>query len=257
MYQHLQIPDGAPIKLKPAGNKGWGMFATRDIARNECILEEKPLFKYSVSDLAHKPEPADDQLVEAVQKLPYDDQRRFLSLWHNSSMRITSIEGLFWKHHFMRGGTDSINAAVLLLMSCFNHSCVPNAFMPDLGEVEGAEQDASYMYAAVDIPASIEITFAYGESLHYFPRAYRQNILPRYSSASARPVARETTINWLATFGELCYGGSNRWLITEPPVTTLCRSATRRRSPLFQIRNSERTQNTMKSPTRYISFVLR
>ncbi|KAK8063565.1 SET domain-containing protein [Apiospora saccharicola] len=173
-YQLLRIPDGAPIELKPAAGKGWGMFATRDIARNECILEETPLFKHSIVKLLQDPQPPDYQIMDAVVKLPEDDRRRFLSLWHNSSHRINNPEELFHMNCFDRDETDDLD--VLLLMARFNHSCVPNANMPVPGVVKGAEQDTAYMYASVDIPAGTEVTFPYGPCFHYLPRAYRQSI---------------------------------------------------------------------------------
>ncbi|KAK7964094.1 hypothetical protein PG988_011068 [Apiospora saccharicola] len=176
-YQYLRIPDGAPIELKPAGNKGWGMLATRDIARNECILEEKPLFLYPVFDLFHKPESPDEQILNAVRKLPYDDQLKFMALLWNSSQPFNSLEDVFVVNQHMRGGEEGDKAAVLLLMSRFNHSCVPNATIPHGVAVHGTDRTASHMFANVDIPAGAEITFAYCPCFHCLTRASRRKIL--------------------------------------------------------------------------------
>ncbi|KAK2738649.1 hypothetical protein FQN57_006967 [Myotisia sp. PD_48] len=43
-YRQLPVPKDAPFELRPSPGKGWGVFATRQIRREEVLLREKPLF---------------------------------------------------------------------------------------------------------------------------------------------------------------------------------------------------------------------
>lgn len=53
-YLELTLPADAPFELRPTPGKGWGAFATRDIAPDTKVLDEAALFrvKGSIQDIS-------------------------------------------------------------------------------------------------------------------------------------------------------------------------------------------------------------
>ncbi|KAK8112830.1 hypothetical protein PG984_013356 [Apiospora sp. TS-2023a] len=67
----------------------------------------------------------------------------------------------------------------------------------------------------------------------------------------------DPTINWSATFGELCSGDSEPWLSTESAATGPCRSTRRKSFPSLPTRDYARTPwKTLRSSIRPGSYTL-
>jgi hypothetical protein len=152
-YRGLQIPGDAPFELQPSPGKGWGAFATRRIERGAMILRETPLFV--IRKLCQDIREEDVQL--AFYQLTPHEKQQFLCLRDNSSKSFTSMSKALAENSF----AISINPLIpgvfglFLLLSRFNHSCVPNAKVPECGE------EIIAIFATKDIAAGEEITFCY------------------------------------------------------------------------------------------------
>ncbi|KAK8000896.1 SET domain-containing protein [Apiospora marii] len=171
-YRKLKIPEDAPFELKPTPGKGWGMFATRDIEDNEIILQEMPLF--TIPELS-VPRPLEEEVRLEVEELDEEDQEQFFSLRRNGSEPFDTLEAAFRANKFDLSGTDyPDDEALLLLMSRFNHSCTPNAMVPNPSNFPDVEPECTTMVSAKPIPAGTEITFSYTNVTYYLRRDERR-----------------------------------------------------------------------------------
>ncbi|KAG7286671.1 hypothetical protein NEMBOFW57_008982 [Staphylotrichum longicolle] len=132
-YRSFHIPHDAPFKLKPSPGQGWGVFATRQIARGATILKERPLF------VIRKPHPyiTADDVWRAFQQLPPRQQQQFLLLRDNASSPFSDMNAAFAENSFnlatpdgLRPGPRPPAQGLFLLHSRLNHACVPNATIP-------------------------------------------------------------------------------------------------------------------------------
>ncbi|KAK8029866.1 hypothetical protein PG993_011157 [Apiospora rasikravindrae] len=175
-YHNLEIPDDAAFELKPTPDKGWGIFATRDIEPGEIILIEQPLFVVPDLDLGRSLE---DEIRELVEELHDDDKEQFFSLRRNGDAPFESLEEAFMSNRFTQSGTDYPgDEALLLLMSRFNHSCAPNAELPVSHRLHNVDPEDTYMLSMRAIPAGSEITFSYDMVVSFLTRDERGLALP-------------------------------------------------------------------------------
>lgn len=159
-YRSFHIPHDAPFELKPSPGQGWGVFATRQIARGATILKERPLF------VIRKPHPyiTANDVWRAFQQLPPRQQQQFLLLRDNASSPFSDMNAAFAENSFnlatpdgLRPGPRPPAQGLFLLHSRLNHACVPNATIPTTDA--GVEDVTSF--ATRDIAPGEEITFAY------------------------------------------------------------------------------------------------
>lgn len=107
--------------LKDAPGKGKGLFATRPIARGECVHCEPPLFTTaSLKDPAH----FERDLGQIVRALPKEGQRAFLSL-HNNNPGSQPFTNLMRSNGYPLGPGSEVGG-VFPVMARINHSCKAN-----------------------------------------------------------------------------------------------------------------------------------
>ncbi|KAK8078982.1 hypothetical protein PG994_002789 [Apiospora phragmitis] len=146
-YRNLRIPDGAPFELRPMAEKGWGMFATRHIDRNEVILKEQPLF---VIYYCGGEETLSSRVRDEINHLTDDAKEQLFSLRHNSHEPFDSLEEAFLCNKFTQDGTGYPEDEAMLLL------------MP---------------LSSKKIPTGTEITFTYEAGLNFLTRAGRSRAL--------------------------------------------------------------------------------
>ncbi|KAI0852300.1 SET domain-containing protein [Daldinia vernicosa] len=165
-YRRLQIPRDAPFELRPSSpGKGWGAFATRLIKERDAILIEKPLFII--------PKPSDDitdeDVFAAFQRLTPTAKQQFLLLRDNAGGPFERINEVLAENSFALEANSE--HGLYLLHSRFNHSCLPNAKVPECsGEI-------ITMFAIRDIVAGEEITFCYNGDFECRTRRERHQAL--------------------------------------------------------------------------------
>ncbi|KAI2793635.1 hypothetical protein POX_a00218 [Penicillium oxalicum] len=160
-YVFLEIPPEVPFELKPAGEKGWGGFATRFIARNSLIYQEPALFTLH---LTMTQQVNDSAVLQAVKNLSKNDKQKF-NLLHEASILqgndnvselfITNYFALAIPSHKHRELYQPNLLGFFVFISRLNHSCVANAYVP-----QNMRKTIS-CYAARDIQPGEEITFSY------------------------------------------------------------------------------------------------
>ncbi|KAH7360043.1 hypothetical protein BKA66DRAFT_573786 [Pyrenochaeta sp. MPI-SDFR-AT-0127] len=153
-YRMFKVPDDAPFELRPSPGKGWGAFATRNIACGSIILKEKPLF------VIPKPHEmiTEGDILAAFKQLPPPHKRLFLCLRNNATTEFLSMREAFAENSFMIPGRPGIRDkghGLFLLQSRFNHSCLPNSKIPDIPD------EFITRFAIRDITAGEEILFCY------------------------------------------------------------------------------------------------
>lgn len=144
-------------------------------ARN-TILKEEPLF------VIRKPVPQirEQDIWQAVLQLPPLQKQQFLLLRDNASGTFASMQDAFAENSFDLASPDEYGRVtrppaqgMLLLLSRFNHSCVPNAKIPTF---RGNEQ-ALAILATRGIAAGEEITFCYSFDVKFRTRGERHEEL--------------------------------------------------------------------------------
>lgn len=141
-----------PFELRPSPGKGLGAFATRKIQTGDLILKERPLL------VIRKPH---EYITEAdarsgFQKLPPREKHQFLSLLDNGARAFTSMKKALSENSFPVS-TNPPAWGLLIVLSRFNHSCIPNCKVPELS----AEQNQLQIYATRVIMPGEELTICY------------------------------------------------------------------------------------------------
>ncbi len=175
-YRSLRVPDDAPFEVKPSPGRGWGVFATRRIERGATILREEPLF------VIHKPTPQirEQDIWQAVLQLSPDKKQQFLLLRDNASGTFASMQDAFAENSFDLASPDENGRVtrppaqgLLLLLSRFNHSCVPNAKIPSFT----GNALVAAIVATRGIAPGEEITFCYSFDIKFRTRRERHQAL--------------------------------------------------------------------------------
>lgn len=126
-------------RVSHAGAKGYGVFATRPIARGTRIIADRILLSIDNKDTS---------VLDAAARLSPEDRHRLLSLSMNNAKqrslvylaaaawgsfpslasisRGRDILNIFYNNNFSLSGTSG-KRAVFLTVARLNHSCVPNA----------------------------------------------------------------------------------------------------------------------------------
>lgn len=158
------------FRVSHAGAKGYGVFATRPIARGTRIIADRILLSIDNKDTS---------VLEAASRLSSDDRHRLLSLSMNNAKSkslsylaaaawgslpsLTSINqgrdllNIFYNNNFSISGTSG-KRAVFLTVARLNHSCVPNA----QGNLNTALPGSQFtIHALRSIAVGEEITISY------------------------------------------------------------------------------------------------
>ncbi|KAK2598837.1 hypothetical protein N8I77_012222 [Diaporthe amygdali] len=158
------------FRVSNAGAKGFGVFATRQIARGTRILADRPLLTITNKD---------SSILAAASRLSLQDLHSLLSLSMNGAKRnsltrlaaaawgslrsLTSVTrnrdilNIFYNNNFLLAGSSG-KRAIFLTVARLNHSCVPNA----QGNVNTALPGSQFtIHALRDIADGEEITISY------------------------------------------------------------------------------------------------
>lgn len=137
------------------------------------ILAEKPLF------IIHKPhqEITEEDIGMAFRRLAPADKQKFLYLRDNASRPFRYLSDAMAENSFQvhTQGSNLSAHGLFLLLSRFNHSCVPNSKIPTSSGETGGE--ASAIFAMRDIAAGEEITFCYNPDFSSRTRYERHQLL--------------------------------------------------------------------------------
>ena len=173
-------PLGLAVRALPG--KGFGVVATRQIARGARIIAEQPLILWhSTRDSSGNHDW--NELDSLVCALSDADRRAFFGLCdkHSShSQHARTAHGIWNSNSFptedvMGGGLAGdgiVRSAVYRLCSRINHECVPNCFA-----AWSAALGQQTVHALRDIVAGEEISIAYVGGAEAGPRALRQRLL--------------------------------------------------------------------------------
>ncbi|CAK9105348.1 unnamed protein product [Durusdinium trenchii] len=140
-----------PYQIAPIPGKGLGLVATRKICRGELIVQEKPVLTASgglVGFALKQLQTQFDQLSSSVQ-----DEIMVLYDKHAPDGVGKTLSGVF-STNALPQGVGSPDAALCLVISRANHSCISNAYH---GWVDGRER----LYCDTDIESGEEICTNY------------------------------------------------------------------------------------------------
>lgn len=175
-YLDLPIPKYAPIELRPTPGKGWGVFATRDIKRGSLIMKERAMF------IIRKPSDSitEQDVYQAVERLS-DPQMHIIACLSGNKPRELSngmmdsgpldLAKIWGENCFsLESGVeqrlfgDYVVQKRWGLFPChsrFNHSCQPNAGVPESQSDSWVKRTSTSSYAERGIAAGEEITISY------------------------------------------------------------------------------------------------
>ena len=146
------------IRVDQTSEKGQGVFALRTFQRSDLIISEKPLFtmKYSFGE-----DPC-EFLAEKIRALDRDSQRQFFALSNTLKTEIKNPLLAIFTTNAIPMGADTLNAALYLTFSRFNHSCASNA-----AYCWNSAAKEERLYAMREIKAGEEITVSYIDEKMY------------------------------------------------------------------------------------------
>ena len=188
------VQDCTAFALKRMPNQGLGGYATRSLARGECILTEQPLLHWKVV----KGEAITHEGVEArLSAQSKDAQRAFWSLSQNAEHgTMKHAFGIWLTNAYPTDGTsadpDERSSAVFTHICRLNHSCSPNLHCH-----WNATLGAQTVYALCDIEQGEELTVSYLPTLER-PRATRRDALQANFGFTCQCVSCSLTGNALA-----------------------------------------------------------
>mmetsp|Transcript_60356 Transcript_60356/g.168642 ORF Transcript_60356/g.168642 Transcript_60356/m.168642 type:complete len:413 (+) Transcript_60356:58-1296(+) len=187
--------DGQCFEILPVSDKGFGAVATRDIARGELVVAEKPLICYR-----------DDASWQ------YAVQRQFDALPASAQEAVLRLEdvNMFGGQRTVPGivgtntvgcSSESFDGVVCETCSRFNHSCIPNC-----EQTWDETTSKECIFASTDIKAGEELCISYVQP--FISAKERSSILeesykfrcacPACSSGSAGSDGRRERLRQLA-----------------------------------------------------------
>jgi hypothetical protein len=142
---------GVDFDVRPAGEKGLGLFVNRDFQRGEKILVERS----AVVDGIYAENPS---LMTAIMALSPSGASLSVKL------NINSVE-------INPGPREGSSSGVFLTFSCVNHDCIGNS-MHHFDKLLGLE----VLVANAFLPAETEVTFSYVSNSDTRERAFRLSL---------------------------------------------------------------------------------
>ncbi|KAE8446804.1 hypothetical protein EG329_011581 [Mollisiaceae sp. DMI_Dod_QoI] len=149
--------------------KGKGLIVTQDIASGTCLISEAPLITTDVIT-SFDMDATEQELLNALKKLPKADQERYRSLHNNfaSSDPTHPLSGIVRSNAYPLGA-DSDVGGVFADIARINHSCRPNAV-----QYWNPILEKQTIHAIRPIPNGGEITTSY---INGGPSQVRKQIL--------------------------------------------------------------------------------
>lgn len=152
-YRSLNLgPGDVPFQLGPSHGKGWGAFATQKITPGDLIFEERPFFAIR-KPLEHITE---FDVRAGFQHLSPYKKQQFLCLLDNGTRPFTSMEKTFKENSFCLAA-HPLAHGLFVILSRFNHSCIPNCKIPH----EGLYKEQLQAYATRVVMPGEELTICY------------------------------------------------------------------------------------------------
>ncbi|KAK7697335.1 hypothetical protein SLS64_013633 [Diaporthe eres] len=162
------------FRVSHAGAKGYGVFATRPIARGTRIIADRILLSIDNKDTS---------VLDAASRLSSEDRHRLLSLSMNDAKRMSlsylaaatwgsfpslasisqgrDVLNIFYNNNFSISGTSG-KRAVFLTVARLNHSCVPNA-QGNLNTALPGSQFTIHALRAIAVGEEITISYLHDE----------------------------------------------------------------------------------------------
>ncbi|CAK9047352.1 unnamed protein product [Durusdinium trenchii] len=153
----------SPFEIRDVPGKGLGAVAVRDLAEGELVIEERPPITFV--DAPNW----EEKIQKQFETLPKKTQEALMSL-HDTEEPKT-LTGIF-NTNSIGCYSESLDGSLCVLVSRFNHSCVPNCeqFWDD-------EMFRQKLFACKDIKKGEELCFSYLEP--FLPYTQREEIFRR------------------------------------------------------------------------------
>ena len=168
-FTHGELKECTAFEVKATPGQGLAGFATRRIKRGECVLMERPLLHWKVTEgdaITHEG-------VEALLSEQADGARDFWSLSQNATHgTVKHAFGIWLTNAYPTDGmnvTASQKSSAVFTHICrLNHSCSPNLHC-SWNEALGSQT----VYALCDIESGAELTVSYLPTLEESREARR------------------------------------------------------------------------------------
>eukprot|EP00554_Chaetoceros_debilis_P008815 CAMPEP_0194100156 /NCGR_PEP_ID=MMETSP0150-20130528/1127_1 /TAXON_ID=122233 /ORGANISM="Chaetoceros debilis, Strain MM31A-1" /LENGTH=349 /DNA_ID=CAMNT_0038786485 /DNA_START=84 /DNA_END=1133 /DNA_ORIENTATION=+ len=152
---------GRCFEIKPAGEKGFGLYAKRDFKKFEMIVAERRLLSYD--DFKRNP--------NIFSNMPDSERDAF--------MNLAPSTGQIFEKFIMNGFGDEGN--IFVHMSRVNHDCFANTSYAHI-----VDRDVQIMVAKKAIKAGEEITTSYEHLLYMSPSVRRSRLKRKYGICCER-----------------------------------------------------------------------
>ncbi|CAE7217783.1 set5 [Symbiodinium natans] len=140
----------APVEILPIPAKGFGAIATRDIARGELVLEERPTITYQAgSDWP-------TSLQQQFDRLPVSSQTAVMELC-DATPDEKGLKGVF-DTNSIGCSSPTLDGVLCLSVSRINHSCLPNC-----EQFWDEQMFREKIFACKDIQKGEELSISYVE----------------------------------------------------------------------------------------------
>ncbi|POS69422.1 hypothetical protein DHEL01_v212184 [Diaporthe helianthi] len=165
-YLKINIGPNPPFELRPSPGKGWGAFATRHLAPGDPVFTERPTAVIQ----KHASLITQTDIFNSMRHLSQSERQQVRYL--TGSRDSISLVDLFRESEF----TLSVNPpahGMFLVLSRFNHSCVPNCRIPSLG----GKMDELTIQASRAVRPGQELTFTYDPIFQFLTAQQRAKLL--------------------------------------------------------------------------------
>ncbi|CAK9068713.1 unnamed protein product [Durusdinium trenchii] len=171
LFYKFKVSRRSAFEVRDLGAKGMGVVAARKIQKGELLLREQPLLVVSHCQDSRQLGTWEQEIEEALGRLPDDQLRSFWSLSDCHSETKTSAVGIVRTNALPIETAQGDMVGVYANVSRFNHSCnnnVNNSYQEEHGEV---------LHAIRDVEAGEELCITYIDL--FMTRQERQEALRR------------------------------------------------------------------------------
>lgn len=143
LFYKFKVSRRSAFEVRDLGAKGMGVVAARKIQKGELLLREQPLLVVSHCQDSRQLGTWEQEIEEALGRLPDDQLRSFWSLSDCHSETKTSAVGIVRTNALPIETAQGDMVGVYANVSRFNHSCnnnVNNSYQEEHGEVGKGSQ---------------------------------------------------------------------------------------------------------------------